>query len=148
MRLHVRLTTVVTAAVATAVLLAGCSSTPAEELEDWWSSGGKGSMKALSDASGRVNDVYSGPMDSRITVCQELLNAVAEARKLDTIPSEKARDFWTEALALLEHGGNECVTGAGKNDEPQAAEGIREVQTGLSRLASAMAMIRSDLEAK
>ncbi|MFA7767796.1 hypothetical protein [Streptomyces sp. NRRL S-448] len=40
--------TVATATVATGVLLVGCSSTPAEELKDWWSSGGDDRVKALS----------------------------------------------------------------------------------------------------
>ncbi|MCY0951514.1 hypothetical protein [Streptomyces sp. H27-S2] len=148
MRFHVRLVTVAATAVATGLLLAGCGSTPAEELEDWWSSGGKDSMKALSDTSGRVNSVYSGPNDSRVTACQELLTAVTKAKKLDTVPSDDARGFLTEALTAFEHGGNECVAGAAGNNEPQAGEGIREVQKGLSRLASAMAMIRKDLEAE
>ncbi|MFD3807801.1 hypothetical protein ACFWSF_11630 [Streptomyces sp. NPDC058611] len=148
MRFRARLLTRAATAAATGLLLAGCSSTPAEELEDWWSSGGKSSVTALSDASNGVSNVYSGPMDSRDTACRELLTAVAKAKKLNTIPSDNAREFWTEALTAFEHGGNECVAGAAKNDEPQAAEGIREVLTGLSRLASAVSMIRNDLDAK
>ncbi|MEU3061692.1 hypothetical protein [Streptomyces subrutilus] len=147
MRFPVRLLAVPTAAVAAAVLLAGCASTPAEELEDWWSSGGSTSMKALSDTSGRVSEVSGRPADIWGPACQELLTAVAKAEKLDTIPSENARGFWTEALTAFEDGGNECVAGTGANDEARAGAGIREVQTGLSRLASAMSLIRKELEA-
>ncbi|WP_406365090.1 hypothetical protein [Streptomyces sp. NBC_01546] len=148
MRSRVRLLTLATTAVATGLQLTGCSSTPAEELEDWWSSGGEGRIKALSDTSGRVNEVSMRPMDIWDTACQELLAEVAKAKKSDTLPSENARGFWTEALTAFEHGGNECVAGAGKKDEAQASAGIREVQKGISRLAAAVSMIKSDLEAK
>ncbi|MEU9415766.1 hypothetical protein [Streptomyces sp. NPDC048272] len=151
MRIRVRLLTTATAtvvAVAVAVLLTGCSSTPAEELEDWWSSGGDSSVKSLSDTSGRVNEVSTRPMDDWTPACQELLSQVAKAKKLDTIPSENARGFWTESLTLFEHGGNECVAGAGEKDQPRASAGIREVQKGVGRLASAVSLIRGDLESK
>ncbi|MFE2523967.1 hypothetical protein ACFXEL_07010 [Streptomyces sp. NPDC059382] len=148
MRIRVRLLTVATTAVATAMLLTGCGSTPAEDLEDWWSSGGESRVKALSDTSGQVNAVSMRPMDVWSTTCQELLAEVAKAKKLDTIPSENARGFWTEALTTFEHGGNECVAGAGAKDQPRASAGIREVQKGIGRLASAVSMIRGDLGAK
>ncbi|MFJ9078285.1 hypothetical protein ACIRO3_24075 [Streptomyces sp. NPDC102278] len=149
MRIRVRLLTGATAtAVVTALLLTGCSSTPAEELEDWWSSGGDSSVKALSDTSGRVNEVSMRPMDDWTPACQELLSQVAKAKKLDTIPSENARGFWTESLTLFEHGGNECVAGAGEKDRPRASAGIREVQKGVGRLASAVSLIRGELESK
>ncbi|MGP3690186.1 hypothetical protein ACTVZO_36745 [Streptomyces sp. IBSNAI002] len=148
MRVRIRLLTVAATAVAAGALLTGCSSTQAEKLEDWWSSGGERSMKALADTSGRVNEVSLRTTDVQRTACEELVAAVAKAKKLDPVPSDKAKDFWTEALTAFEHGGDECVTGAGKNDELQTGAGIREVQKGLSRLASAMAMIKSDLESK
>ncbi|WP_392892726.1 hypothetical protein [Streptomyces sp. LN699] len=148
MRIRVRLSTVATTAIATALLLTGCSSTPAEKLEDWWSSGGESRVKGLSDTASQVNAVSMRPMDVWSTTCQELLAEVGKAKKLDTIPSENARGFWTEALTAFEHGGNECVDGAAKKDEPRASEGIREVQKGIGRLASAMSLIRSDLQAK
>ncbi|MFE3558895.1 hypothetical protein ACFXKW_29160 [Streptomyces sp. NPDC059193] len=148
MRMCIRLLTAATTAVVAGALLTGCSSTPAEKLEDWWSSGGESSMRALTDTSGRVNEVSMRPMDVQGPACEELVAAVAKAKKLDPVPSDNAKDFWTEALAAFEHGGNECVAGTGKNDQQQAGEGIREVQKGLSRLASAMAMIKSDLESK
>ncbi|WP_331736784.1 hypothetical protein [Streptomyces sp. NBC_00211] len=148
MSFRIRMLTVSTTAVATAALLAGCSSTPAGELKDWWSSGGEGRVKGLSDTSGRVNDVSMRPMDTWGPACQELLTEVAKAKNLATVPSENAQGFWKEALTAFEHGGDECVAGAGKKDEAQASAGIREVQTGISRLSSAVAMIRSDLAAK
>ncbi|MCX4545776.1 hypothetical protein [Streptomyces sp. NBC_01565] len=134
--------TVATTAVATAVLVTGCGSIPGDDLEDWWSSGGERAVKALSDASGRVNEVSMRPMDRWAGACQELLTEVAEAKKLGTLPSEDARGFWTDAVAAFDHGGNECVAGVDKNDEARASAGIREVQTGISRLASATSMIR------
>ncbi|MER6781235.1 MULTISPECIES: hypothetical protein [unclassified Streptomyces] len=36
----------------------------------------------------------------------------------------------------------------GANDERRASEGIREVQKGISRPASAVSLIRSDLEGR
>ncbi|MER6320020.1 hypothetical protein ABT237_40695 [Streptomyces sp. NPDC001581] len=144
MRSRVRLLTAVTAVV----LLAGCSSSPAEELEDWWSSGGDDRVKGLSDTSGRVGEVYGRPLDTYGPACQELLAEVAKAEKLGTPPSENAQGFWKEALTAFEHGGGECVAGAGQNDQPRAGEGVREVQKGLSRLAAAVSMIRGDLKAK
>lgn len=148
MRFRVRLLNVATATLATGVLLVGCSSTPAEELEDWWSSGGEDGTKALSDSSSQVNHASMQPMEAKGAACQELLTAVAEAKKAGTPPSENAKDFWAEALTAFEHGGNECVNGVGKQDEPQTNAGIREVQGGLSRMASAVSMIRNDMEAK
>lgn len=61
---------------------------------------------------------------------------------MGTIPSDDARSFWNDALGAFEHGGSECVAGTGANDELRASEGIREVQKGISRLASAMSLIR------
>ncbi|WP_159046005.1 hypothetical protein [Streptomyces sp. WM6372] len=48
----------------------------------------------------------------------------------------------------FEHGGGECVAGAGANDERRASAGIREVQKGIGRPASAVSLIRSDLEGR
>ncbi|MFF9689363.1 hypothetical protein [Streptomyces sp. NPDC014623] len=144
MRFHVRLL----ATAAAGALLVGCSSTPAEDLEDWWSSGGESSIKALSDASGRVNEVSVRPMDVWSSACEELLTEVDEAKELGTLPSENARGFWEEALTAFEHGGDECVAGAGKNDEARASAGIREVQKGIGRLASTTSMIAGDMKAK
>lgn len=148
MRFRARLFARAATAAAGALLLAGCGSTPAEELEDWWSSGGESSVKALSDASSGVSSAYPGPTDSQKAACEKLLAAVAKAKKLDAIPSDNARDFWTEALSKFEHGGSECVAGIAKNHQPQTGEGIREVLSGISRLASAVSMIRNDLDAK
>ncbi|MFB6805165.1 hypothetical protein [Streptomyces sp. NPDC056387] len=105
-------------------------------------------MKALSQTSGRVNEVSVRPMDVWGEACQELLAEVAKAKKLGTIPSENARSFWNDALVAFEHGGGECVAGTQAKDEPRASEGIREVQKGISRLASAMSLIRGDLEGR
>ncbi|GAA3487599.1 hypothetical protein [Streptomyces cremeus] len=148
MRFGVRLLTVATAAVATGVLLVGCSSTPAEELEDWWSSGGDDRVKALSDSSSHVNTASMQVMDDKRTACQELLAAVTEAKKYGTPPSEKAKGFWAEALTDFEHGSNACVAGVDQKDEPRTNEGIREVQRAIGILASAVSMIKSDLKAK
>ncbi|MFJ3439015.1 hypothetical protein ACIPMU_36460 [Streptomyces cyaneofuscatus] len=148
MRFGVRLLNVATATVTTGVLLVGCSSTPAEELEDWWSSGGDDRVKALSDTSSNVNTASMQVMDDKRTACQQLLAAVAEAEKYGTPPSEKAKGFWAEALTDFEHGSNECVAGVGQKDEPRTNEGIREVQRAIGILASAVSMIRIDLEAK
>ncbi|MFI8504133.1 hypothetical protein ACIGFK_37345 [Streptomyces sp. NPDC085524] len=148
MRVRARLLTAVTTAAVTGALLTGCGSTPAEELEDWWSGGGESRIKALTDTAGRVNEVSMRPMDTWGTACQELLAEVAKAKKLDTLPSDNARGFWKEALTAFEHGGSECADGAGEKDQPRASAGIREVQTGISRLASTVSMIRNDLKAK
>ncbi|MEU4732793.1 hypothetical protein [Streptomyces sp. NPDC023588] len=148
MRFGVRLLATATATVATGVLLVGCSSTPAEELKDWWSSGGDDRVKALSDSSSHVNTASMQVMDDKRTACQELLAAVGKAKKFGTPPSKKAKGFWEEALTDFEHGSNACVAGVDQKDEPQTNEGIREVQRAIGILASAMSMIRSDMEAK
>ncbi|MFZ3469332.1 hypothetical protein ACODT3_30395 [Streptomyces sp. 4.24] len=148
MRFGVRFFTAATATVATGVLLVGCSSTPAEELEDWWSSGGDERVKSLSDSSSHVNTASMQVMDDKRTACQELLTAVAKAKKFGAPPSEKAKGFWAEALTDFEHGGNECVTGVDDKDEPRTNEGVREVQRAIGILASAVSMIRSDMQAK
>ncbi|KOU13710.1 hypothetical protein ADK52_37485 [Streptomyces sp. WM6372] len=148
MHFRVRTRAVATTAVATAVLLAGCSSTPAEELKDWWSSGGEARVKGLSDTSARVNDVSMRPMDTWGPACQELLTEVAKVKNLDTLPSKNAQGLWKEALTAFDHGGNECAAGAGNKEEARASAGIREVQKGIGRLAAAVSVIRSDLAAK
>ncbi|MFJ8014908.1 hypothetical protein [Streptomyces sp. NPDC096339] len=147
MRLRTGLLTAATITVATGVLLTGCGAGSSEDLEGWWSSGGEGRVKALADTSGRVNEVSMRPMDTWGAACQELLAEVAKAKKQGTPPSGNAEGFWTEALTSFENGGNECVDGAGRKDQPRASAGIREVQKGISRLASATSMIRSDLKA-
>ncbi|MFJ7590553.1 hypothetical protein ACIQZO_24830 [Streptomyces sp. NPDC097617] len=52
-----RVTASATAATAVAVLLGGCSGTPAEQLEDWYGSGGETQLKKLTEDAGRVNEV-------------------------------------------------------------------------------------------
>ncbi|MEV0989568.1 hypothetical protein [Streptomyces sp. NPDC049949] len=106
------------------------------------------SEKALPLTSGRVNEVSARPMDIWGEACQKLLAEVKRAKKLGTIPSDDARSFWSDALGAFEHGGSECVAGTGANDELRASEGIREVQKGISRLASVMSLIRGDLEGR
>lgn len=145
MRIRVRL---IATAVATGALLVGCGSSPGEDLEDWYSSGGEQSIKALSDTSSRVNEVSVRPMDTWGAACKELLTEVAEAEELDAIPSENAKGFWKEALTAFEDGGKECVAGAEAGDQPRASAGIREVQKGISRLASTTSMIANDLKAE
>ncbi|MFF5896125.1 hypothetical protein ACFY8O_09400 [Streptomyces argenteolus] len=145
MRIHVRLLSTV---VATGALLVGCGSSSGESLEDWYSSGGEKSIKALSEASSRVNEVSVRPMDTWGAACKELLTEVAEAEELDAIPSENAEGFWKEALTLFEDGGNECVAGAEADDQPRASAGIREVQKGIGRLSSTTSMIAGDLKAE
>ncbi|MFH9467225.1 hypothetical protein ACH4LT_07990 [Streptomyces clavifer] len=134
-------------AVATGVLLVGCGSSPGDDLEGWYSSGGEKSIRALSDTSSRVNEVSVRPMDVWGAACKELLTEVGEAQELDAIPSENAKGFWKEALTAFEDGGNECVAGAGAGDQARASAGIREVQKGISRLASTTSMIANDLKA-
>lgn len=141
---RIRLITV----AATAMLLVGCSSTPAEELEDWWSSGGQARIKALTDAANKVNEVSTDPMEFWGPACQNLLTEAKEAKKLDTIPSVNAKDFWTKALDAFDDGGNECVAGTSKKDLSQAGEGVREIQEGISLLSSTVKMIKIDLDAR
>ncbi|MFE2481518.1 hypothetical protein [Streptomyces sp. NPDC059389] len=112
----------------------------------WWGSGGDRSMKALSQTSGRVNEVSVRPMDVWGEACQELLTEVAKAKKLGTIPSDDARSSWNDALGAFEHGAGECVAGTAAKDSPRASGGIREVRKGIGRLAAAMSLIRGDLE--
>ncbi|MFE2876360.1 hypothetical protein ACFXG6_20150 [Streptomyces roseus] len=148
MRVRIRVRRAVTGAVLVAGLLAGCASTPAEELKDWWDAGGDRSVKALSQTAGRVNEVSMRPTDTWGAACQELLAEVTKAKKLGAIPSDDARSSWNDALGAFEHGGGECVAGTAANDEPRASEGIREVQKGISRLAAATSLIRGDLEGR
>ncbi len=81
MRARIRVRRAVTGAVLAAVLPAGCASTPAEKLEDWWGSGGDRSMKALSQTSGRVNEVNTRPMDVWGEACQEASEGIREVQK-------------------------------------------------------------------
>lgn len=145
MRIHVRLLSTV---VATGALLVGCGSSSGESLEDWYSSGGEQSIRALSDTSSRVNEVSVRPMDTWGTACKELLAEVADAEELDAIPSKNAKGFWKEALTSFKDGGDECVAGADADDQARASAGIREVQKGIGRLASTTSMIANDLKSE
>ncbi|MFE9633583.1 hypothetical protein [Streptomyces sp. NPDC006463] len=149
MRIRVLLHAGVTVTAVIAVLLTGCGSTPAEELEDWYSSGGEAQIRTLADDSARVNQVSMRTIDVQGTACQELLTHVAKAEKLDPVPDEVARSSWKKALAAFRHGSSECTVGAGKQDGIQVGRGIREVQTdGIPSLADTVSRIKAALKAK
>ncbi|WP_404955831.1 hypothetical protein [Streptomyces sp. 147326] len=150
LRVRVLAPAAVTVAVAAvAALLAGCSRTPAEELEDWYSSGGESRIKKLNESAGRVNEVSMRTIDVQGPACQDLLKEVAAAEKLGPIPHEAAQGYWKESLDGFRRGTDECVAGAAKGDELQTSRGIVVVQTeGLRKLVSAVSMIRAGLSQK
>ncbi|MFJ3726589.1 hypothetical protein ACIPYQ_29055 [Streptomyces sp. NPDC090045] len=142
-------TAVTVAVAAAAALLAGCSRTPAEELEDWYSSGGESRIEKLNESAGRVNDVSMRTIDVQGPACQDLLKAVAAAEKLGPVPREAAQGYWKESLDGFRRGAEECVAGASKGGELQTSRGIVVVQTeGLRKLVSAVSMIRAGLSQK
>ncbi|WP_327416768.1 hypothetical protein [Streptomyces sp. NBC_01233] len=113
---------VVVAAAAVAVLLAGCSQTPAEELEDWYSSGGESRIKQLNESVGRVDEVSMRTLDVQGPACQDLLKEVTAAERLGPIPREAAQGYGKESLDGFRRGTEECVAGAAKGDELQSRQ--------------------------
>ncbi len=144
-----RVTVCVTAVASAAVLLGGCSSTPAEQLEDWYGSGGESQIRKLTDDAGRVNEVSMRTTDVQGPACQDLLAQTAEAEKLDPIPDEAVQRYWKEALGGFRRGAAECAGGAAKDEASQVSRGITTVQTeGLPKLVSAVTLLKAALAHK
>ncbi|MFF4445846.1 hypothetical protein [Streptomyces sp. NPDC001502] len=144
-----RVTAVVTAVAAVSLLLGGCSQTPAERLEEWYSSGGEARIRKLNEDAGRVNEVSMRTIDVQGPACQDLLAQTAKAEKLDPIPDEAAQRYWKEALGGFRRGAGECADGAAKKDGNQVSRGITAVQTeGLPKLVSTVTMIKAALAHK
>lgn len=101
--------TVTVAAVA--LLLGGCSQTPAERLEEWYGSGGEDQIRKLNEDAGRVNEVSMRTLDVQGPACQDLLAQTAKAEKLDPIPDEAAQRYWKEALGGFRRGRPNAPTG-------------------------------------
>ncbi|MFJ2750882.1 hypothetical protein [Streptomyces sp. NPDC087297] len=144
-----RVTVSVTALASAAVLLGGCSSTPAEQLEDWYRSGGESQIRKLTDDAGRVNEVSMRTIDVQGPACQDLLARTAKAEKLDPIPDEAVQRYWKEALGGFRRGAAECADGAAQNEASQVSRGIRTVQTeGLPKLVSTVTLLKAALAHK
>ncbi|MER6450191.1 hypothetical protein DEJ51_24815 [Streptomyces venezuelae] len=140
--------TVIVTAAAVTLLLGGCSQTPAEQLEEWYASGGEAQIKKLTEDAGRVNEVSMRTIDVQGPACQDLLAQTAKAEKLDPIPDEAAQRYWKEALGGFRRGAAECADGAAKSEESQVSRGIRGVQTeGLPKLVSTVSMVKAGLAA-
>ncbi|MCX4716392.1 hypothetical protein ACFWB2_32785 [Streptomyces virginiae] len=134
--------------VAGTSMLGGCSQSPADRLEEWYSSGGEAQIKKLNEDAGRVNEVSMRTIDVQGPACQDLLAQTAKAEKLDPIPDEAAQRYWKEALGGFRRGAGECADGAAKKEEIQVSRGIRVVQTeGLPKLVSTVSMIKAGLAA-
>ncbi|MGW7333317.1 hypothetical protein ACWGIU_32915 [Streptomyces sp. NPDC054840] len=147
MRVPVATRVTVTLAAVT-LLLGGCSRSPAERLEDWYSSGGEAQIRKLNEDAGRVNEVSMRTIDVQGPACQDLLAQTAKAEKLDPIPDEAAQRFWKEALGGFRRGAAECADGAAKNEAGQVSRGIMAVQTeGLPKLVSTVTMLKARLAA-
>ncbi|MGW3327868.1 hypothetical protein [Streptomyces virginiae] len=130
------------------LMLGGCSLSPAERLEEWYSSGGEAQIRKLNEDAGRVNEVSMRTIDVQGPACQDLLAQTAKAEKLDPIPDEAAQRYWKEALGGFRRGAGECADGAAKKEEPQVSRGITVVQTeGLPKLVSTVSMIKAGLAA-
>ncbi|WP_327737749.1 hypothetical protein OG749_32510 [Streptomyces nojiriensis] len=144
-----RITSAAVTVAAVALLLGGCSQTPAERLEEWYGSGGEEQIRKLNEDAGRVNEVSMRTIDVQGPACQDLLAQSAKAEKLDPIPDEAAQRYWKEALGGFRRGAGECADGAAKKDAGQVSRGIRGVQTeGLPKLVSTVSMIKASLAHK
>lgn len=151
-RVRVPVATRVAFAVATVaagtLMLGGCSQSPAERLEEWYSSGGEAQIRKLNEDAGRVNEVSMRTIDVQGPACQDLLAQTTKAEKLDPIPDEAAQRYWKEALGGFRRGAGECADGAAKKEEAQVARGITAVQTeGLPKLVNTVSMIKAGLAA-
>ncbi|MEV7559173.1 hypothetical protein [Streptomyces sp. NPDC089795] len=136
------------AVTAVALSLGGCSQSPTERLEEWYSSEGEAQIRKLNEDAGRVNEVSMRTIDVQGPACQDLLAQTAKAEKLDPIPDEAAQRYWKEALGGFRRGAAECADGAAKSEGTQVSRGIRAVQTeGLPKLVSTVSMIKAGLAA-
>ena len=147
-RVRVRVLAITGAAIAT-MLLTGCGSTPADDLEDWYSSGGEARIKDLTDDASSVNGLSMGPSDALAPACQKTLTDVAKAEKYGAIPDEDAQEFWSDTLASFKRGASDCTAGAKKQDDALVSQGVVEIQTeSLPNLRSTVHLIRVGLDAK
>ncbi|MFG2752062.1 hypothetical protein [Streptomyces xanthophaeus] len=138
----------VIAAVVT-VLLTGCSSSPAEELEDWYSDGGEKQIKQMAEDAGEVAKASGHKLDVVGEACQKLAKNLPAAEKLDPIPDKVAQIRWERALTELRAGSDQCIAGVAANDTPTAQEGVRKVQLdGLHVLPDVTDRIRTVLAEK
>lgn len=106
--------------VAATVLLSGCSRTPAEQLEDWYGSGGEAQMRKLTEDAGRVNEVSMRTIDVQGPACQDLLAQTAKAEKLDPIPDEGVQRYWKEALGGFRRGRASAPTEPRRTTSPRS----------------------------
>ncbi|MBT2407625.1 MULTISPECIES: hypothetical protein [unclassified Streptomyces] len=139
----------VTAAVVTVLLAAGCSSSPAEEVGDWYSGGGEKQIKQMAEDAARVSEVSTRTLDVIGTACQDLAKHVPAAEALDPIPDKIAQMRWKRALTALREGASQCTAGAASKDEPMTGEGVRKIQIdGLHTLPDVTGRIRTVLDHK
>jgi hypothetical protein len=128
------------------VLLTACASTPAEELGDWYASGGRAHIRTLGDDAKLVNELSGSPHSRLVPACQELLTHVAAAEAYEPIPHEDAQSFWSAALDSFRRGASDCVEGARKKDGAQLSEGVTEIQLdGSGNLQVTVSTIRTGL---
>ncbi|MEE1752963.1 hypothetical protein [Streptomyces sp. SP18CS02] len=116
------------AAVVTALLATGCGSSPAEEVEDWYSGGGEKQLRQMAEDAGRVNEVSTRTLDVIGTACQDLAKHAPAAETLEPIPDELAQENRAQALTALREGAAERTAGAAAKDESAAGRGVRTIQ--------------------
>lgn len=134
---------------ATALLTAGCGSSPADDLQDWYASGGEKQIRRMADDAGRVNKLSMTTLGVLGPACQELAKDLPAAQALDPIPDKSAQRSWSAALGALDKGAADCVAGTAAGDESRAFRGVRAIQLdGLGSLAEVPALIRAGLAEK
>ncbi|MET9803555.1 hypothetical protein [Streptomyces sp. NPDC006368] len=134
----------------TAVLLlaAGCSSSPKDDLDSWYTSGGKDRINRVLDGASRVNEASMSPISSLEPACHDLAKQAAEGEAHDPIPHEGAQLAWSTALKSFRKGASECTAGASAQDQPRVSSGVVEIQTnGLPALRRALSYIKDSLGA-
>ncbi|MFC9859840.1 MULTISPECIES: hypothetical protein [unclassified Streptomyces] len=133
-------------AVATVVLVAGCSSSPGEDLEDWYTSGGEKQLEQMREDAARVNEVSMGTFGQMGPACGDLLKHLPAAEDLDAIPDKPAQITWKAALKGLREGATECGAGVDAKDGTKTSRGIRTVQLdGLPNLRDTVSRIKDKL---
>ncbi|WP_411104812.1 hypothetical protein [Streptomyces sp. cmx-4-9] len=139
----------VIAAAVTALLVAGCSSSPAESVEDWYADGGEKQIKQMAQDAGRVSEVSTRSLDVIGPACQDLADHVPAAEALDPIPDKVAQLRWERALTALREGADQCTAGVAAKDQPTTGEGVRKIQLdGLHTLPDVTSRIKTVLEDK
>jgi hypothetical protein len=132
--------------VAVLLFAAGCGSSPEDDLDSWYNSGGKNQISRVLESASQVNEASTSSAGPLRTACEDLAKRVADAEEHDPIPDEGAQLAWSTALKSFRKGASECTAGTAAQDQVRVSGGVVEIQTnGLPALRRAVSRIKDRL---